>query len=198
MREPFLWRAASSATLPVMTDSAPLRTHRVQIGSLTRDLPVVPVSDTVNVALFNMLGDTAITEEAGKELAKLIPEDIKILITPEVKALSLAHVISRESGLPYIVVRKTQKPYMVNPVVREVVSITTGKPQTLVMDGLDVEKVRGQRVAIVDDVVSSGGTLHSLQEIITAVGGDLGAVLAVFTEGDERPEVTALGHLPLF
>lgn len=182
-----------------MTDpTSSLKTHRVQIGSLTRDLPVVPVSDTVNVALFNMLGDTEITEEAGKELAKRIPKDIKILITPEVKALSLAHVISRESGLPYIVVRKTQKPYMVDPVVREVVSITTGKPQTLVMDGLDVEKVRGQRVAIVDDVVSSGGTLHSLQEIITAVGGDLGAVLAVFTEGEERPEVTALGHLPLF
>lgn len=181
-----------------MTDSTSLQTHRVQIGSLTRDLPVVPVSDTVKVALFNMLGDTEITEEAGKELAKRIPSDIKILITPEVKALSLAHVISRESGLPYIVVRKTQKPYMVNPVVRDVVSITTGKPQTLVMDGLDVEKVRGQRVAIVDDVVSSGGTLHSLQEIITAVGGDLGAVLAVFTEGEERPQVTALGHLPLF
>ncbi|MFC6616875.1 phosphoribosyltransferase family protein [Deinococcus radiophilus] len=173
-------------------------THRVQIGSLSRDLPIVPVSDEVKVALFNMLGDTDITEEAGKELARRLPADIKVLVTPEVKALSLAHVISRESGVPYIVVRKGTKPYMVDPVVREVVSITTGKPQTLVMDGLDVQKVRGQRVAIVDDVVSSGGTLNSLREIIEQVGGDLGAVMAVFTEGQERPDVTALGHLPLF
>lgn len=181
-----------------MTDSAALTTHRVQIGALTRDLPVVPVSDTTRVALFNMLGDTEITEEAGKALAQRLPADIRVLVTPEVKALSLAHVISRESGIPYIVVRKGTKPYMVNPVVREVVSITTGKPQTLVMDGLDVEKVRGQKVAVVDDVVSSGGTLNSLREIIEEVGGDLSAVLAVFTEGEERPEVTALGHLPLF
>ncbi|WP_261664239.1 phosphoribosyltransferase family protein [Deinococcus sp. Marseille-Q6407] len=181
-----------------MTDSAPLTSYRVQIGSVTRDLPVVPVSDTTRVALFNMLGDTEVTEAAGKELAKRLPGDIKILVTPEVKALSLAHVISRESGVPYVVVRKTQKPYMVDPVVRDVVSITTGKPQTLVMDGLDVQKIRGQKVAIVDDVVSSGGTLNSLREIIEEVGGDLSAVLAVFTEGEERPEVTALGHLPLF
>lgn len=181
-----------------MTNPVSLPTHRVQIGSLSRDLPIVPVSDEVKVALFNMLGDTDITEEAGKELARRLPADIKVLVTPEVKALSLAHVISRESGVPYIVVRKGTKPYMVDPVVREVVSITTGKPQTLVMDGLDVQKVRGQRVAIVDDVVSSGGTLNSLREIIEQVGGDLGAVMAVFTEGQERPDVTALGHLPLF
>mgnify|MGYP002723157211 FL=1 len=173
-------------------------THRVQIGRVTRDLPLVNVSETTRLALFNMLGDTEVTEEAGKALAKLLPPDIQVLVTPEVKALSLAHIISRESGLPYIVVRKGTKPYMVSPVIREVVSITTGKPQTLVMDGHDVEKVRGRKVAIVDDVVSSGGTLHSLREIIEEVGGDLQAVLAVFTEGEERPEVTALGHLPLF
>ncbi|MFC6591456.1 phosphoribosyltransferase family protein [Deinococcus lacus] len=173
-------------------------THTVQIGPVGRDLPIVPVSGEVSVALFNMLGDTEVTEAAGKALAGRLPPEIKVLVTPEVKALSLAHVISRESGVPYIVVRKTRKPYMVDPVVREVVSITTGKPQTLVLDGFDVAKIRGQKVAIVDDVVSSGGTLHSLREIIEQVGGELAAVLAVFTEGEERPEVTALGHLPLF
>lgn len=175
-----------------------MKTHKVKVGSVERDLPIVEVAPGVSVALFNMLGDTEVTEAAGKALAQKLPADIDVLVTPEVKALSLAHVISRESGKPYIVIRKTVKPYMVNPVAQEVVSITTGVPQLLVLDGFDVEKIRGRKVAIVDDVVSSGGTLHSLQQIIEQVGGDLAAVVAVFTEGQERPEVTALGHLPLF
>jgi adenine phosphoribosyltransferase len=175
-----------------------VETLSVTIGAAKRDLPIVPVSSSVKVALFNMLGDTEISEEAGKALAKLLPSDIQILVTPEVKAVTLAHVISRETGLPYVVIRKTLKPYMVDAVSTEVVSITTGKPQTLVLDGFDVAKIRGKKVAIIDDVVSSGGTLHSITEIIKQVGGEVSAVLAVFTEGQERPEVIALGHLPLF
>lgn len=175
-----------------------VETYPVQIGSVRRDLPIVPVAPTVKVALFNMLGDTEVTEAAGIELARRLSPEVDVLVTPEVKAVSLAHVISRESGKPYIVIRKTQKPYMVGPIAREVVSITTGKPQLLVLDGLDVERIRGKKVAIVDDVVSSGGTLHSLTQIIEEVGGTVAAVVAVFTEGQQRPEVTALGHLPLF
>ncbi|GAA4003061.1 phosphoribosyltransferase family protein [Deinococcus rubellus] len=168
------------------------------MGTVTRDLPVVEVAPGVNIALFNMLGDTEVTEAAGKALAALIPGGVDVLVTPEVKALGLAHVISRESGLPYVVIRKTVKPYMIEPVAREVVSITTGKPQLLVLDGFDISKIRGHKVAIVDDVVSSGGTLASLRQIIEEVGGEVAAVVAVFTEGQEREEVTALGHLPLF
>ena len=123
------------------------------MGGVRRDLPIVEVAPGVSVALFNMLGDTEVTESAGKALAKLLPPDIDVLVTPEVKALGLAHVISRESGLPYVVIRKTVKPYMVAPVARDVVSITTGKPQLLVLDGFDVPKIKGHKVAIVDDVV---------------------------------------------
>lgn len=170
----------------------------MQVGTVTRDLPVVEVAPGVSVALFNMLGDTEVTESAGKALAPMIPKGVDVLVTPEVKALGLAHVISRESGLPYVVIRKTVKPYMVEPVAREVISITTGKPQLLVLDGFDISKIRGHKVAIVDDVVSSGGTLASLRQIIEEVGGEVAAVVAVFTEGQERGEVTALGHLPLF
>ncbi|MEF2278091.1 phosphoribosyltransferase family protein [Deinococcus sp. YIM 134068] len=175
-----------------------MKTHKVEVGDVTRELPIVEVGPGVSVALFNMLGDTEVTEAAGRALAARLPADVEVLVTPEVKALSLAHVLSRESGRPYVVIRKTQKPYMVDPIAREVVSITTGKPQLLVLDGFDVEKIRGRRVAIVDDVVSSGGTLNSLRQIIEEVGGEVAAVVAVFTEGQERPEVTALGHLPLF
>ena len=175
-----------------------MKTHAIQIGSEHRELPIIEVGPGVSVALLNLLGDTALTEEAGRLLAERIPKDVDVLVTPEVKAVPLAHVISRYSGLPYIVARKTEKPYMQTPVIREVISITTGKPQLLVLDGADVEKIKGKRVAIIDDVVSTGGTLRSLSSLINDIGGQTTATLAVFTEGDERPEVIALGHLPLY
>lgn len=110
----------------------------------------------------------------------------------------LAHALSRITGKPYVVARKTEKPYMINPVSRQVLSITTGKPQLLVLDGADIPRVRGKKVAIVDDVVSTGSTLAGLRELIESVGGEVVAVLAVFTEGTPRQDVVALGHLPLF
>jgi adenine phosphoribosyltransferase len=175
-----------------------VKTHSVQIGSLVRQLPIISVGPGVSVALLNLLGDTELTEEAGKLLAKLLPPTTQVLVTPEVKAVPLTHVISRESGLPYIVARKTNKPYMVAPVVREVISITTGKPQLLVIDGADIEKVNGKHAVIIDDVVSTGGTLRSLSSLIAEIGGSVAGTMAVFTEGDQRPEVIALGHLPLY
>lgn len=87
---------------------------------------------------------------------------------------------------------------MINPVSRTVISITTGKPQLLVLDGTDVPLIKGKKVAIVDDVVSTGSTLKGLSDLITDVGGQVAAVLAVFTEGSPREDVIALGHLPLF
>jgi adenine phosphoribosyltransferase len=175
-----------------------VKTHAITIGSEHRELPIIEVGPGVSVALLNLLGDTALTEEAGRILAERLPANVDVLVTPEVKAVPLAHVISRYTGKPYIVARKTQKPYMQVPVTREVMSITTGKPQLLVLDGPDVEKIKGQRVAIIDDVVSTGGTLRSLSSLINDIGGHTVATLAVFTEGDERPDVIALGHLPLY
>ena len=175
-----------------------VNTHPITIGAVRRDLPIVEVGPGVSVALLNMLGDVDLTEEAGRLLAARVPADVEVFVTPEVKAVPLAHVISRVTGKPYIVARKTNKPYMVSPVVREVVSITTGRPQLLVIDGADVEKVRGRGVAIIDDVVSTGGTVRSLKELIAEIGGRVVTTLAVFTEGDERPDVISLGHLPLF
>lgn len=175
-----------------------MKTYAIEIGSERRELPIIEVGPGVSVALLNLLGDTALTEEAGRILAGRIPADIEVLVTPEVKAVPLAHVISRHSRLPYVVARKTEKPYMQSPVTREVMSITTGKPQLLVLDGPDVEKIKGKKVAIIDDVVSTGGTLRSLSSLINDIGGQTAATLAVFTEGDERPDVIALGHLPLF
>ncbi len=171
-------------------------TYRIQIGREIRNLPIVSVGE-VSVALFNMLGDTAITEAAAAEFARQLP-DVDIFVTPEAKAVPLAHALSVKTGLPYVVARKTKKPYMVGAIGKTVISITTGKPQDLFIDGADIPRLRGRRVAIVDDVVSTGGTLRALQALLLEVGANVVATLAVFTEGDDRDDVIALGHLPLF
>jgi len=170
----------------------------VEIAGVRRELPIVQVGPDVAVALLNLLGDTELTEAAAEELAKRLPPEVETLVTPEVKAVPLAHALSRITGKPYVVARKTEKPYMINPISRQVLSITTGKPQLLVLDGADVPLIRGKKVAIVDDVVSTGSTLSGLRELIESVGGQVVAVLAVFTEGTPRQDVIALGHLPLF
>jgi adenine phosphoribosyltransferase len=174
-----------------------MTTHTVQVGAEARELPIVNVGP-VSVALLNLLGDTRLTEAAADLLAARVPEGVEVLVTPEVKAVPLAHAISVRTGLPYVVVRKTHKPYMVGPISRTVHSITTGRPQDLVIDGADVPRLRGRAVAVVDDVVSTGGTLTSLTELLALVGARVVATLVVFTEGDVRDDVIALDHLPLY
>ncbi|WP_022799112.1 phosphoribosyltransferase family protein [Thermus islandicus] len=175
-----------------------MRTYPVEIAGVKRELPIVRVGPDVAVALLNLLGDTELTEAAAEALAQRLPPEVETLVTPEVKAVPLAHALSRITGKPYVVARKTEKPYMINPISRQVLSITTGKPQLLVLDGADVPLIRGKKVAIVDDVVSTGSTLAGLRELIESVGGQVVAVLTVFTEGTPRQDVIALGHLPLF
>lgn len=172
-------------------------THRVSVNGEVRDLPIVNVG-AVSVALLNLLGDTRLTEAAADALAALLPDGIDVLVTPEVKAVPLAHAISVRTGVPYVVVRKTEKPYMVGARRHTVLSITTGTPQDLVIDGADVPRLAGRDVAIVDDVVSTGGTLRALAELLTDVGARHAATVVVFTEGEAREDVVALGHLPLF
>ncbi|MBA2668073.1 MAG: adenine phosphoribosyltransferase [Trueperaceae bacterium] len=172
-------------------------THRVTVGDQTRDLPIVSVGP-VSVALLNLLGDAPLTEAAAAALAARLPPGIEVLVTPEVKAVPLAHALAVRTGLPYVVVRKTEKPYMVDAVRSTVRSITTGVLQDLVIDGADVPRLRGRAVAIVDDVVSTGGTLRALGGLLAEVGATVCATLVVFTEGDERDDIVSLGHLPLY
>lgn len=174
-----------------------MKTHAIRIGDERRDLPVIDVGG-VSVALLNLLGDTALVEAAASELAAALPDGVEAFVTPEVKSVPLAHALSRITGLPYVVIRKTEKPYMVGAIKRTVRSITTGRPQDLVLDGGDVARLKGRRVAIVDDVVSTGGTLHGLVELLEEVGATAAATLVVFTEGEPRDDVIALGHLPLY
>ena len=116
------------------------------------------------------------------------------------KSIPLAHALSVRLGIPYVVVRKILKPYMVNSISTEVVSITTGKPQTLYVDGKDIALLQGKRVILVDDVVSTGSTLRGLRQLMDQAKATVVAEAAVFTEGDKEKwnHIIALGHLPLF
>ncbi len=176
------------------------RTHRVQIGALHRDLPLFQIAPNFNIAIFNMLGDTEVVEAAAQQLTKLLPADAQALVVPEVKAIPLGHSMSVHSGLPLVVVRKLRKPYMANSIQVEVVTITTGAPQTLYLDGRDVDRVRGKSVALVDDVISTGSTLTGLNALMAEAGACVAGEMAVFTEGKDGdwPHIVALGHLPIF
>ena len=173
--------------------------YTVTVASVARHLPLFEVAPGLKIAIFNMLGDTEVVEAAADALAPKLPE-ADALFTPEVKAIPLAHALSVRMGIPYVVVRKIVKPYMVGAISTEVISITTGKPQTLYLDGKDIHLLRGKRVILVDDVVSTGSTLKGLRQLMAQAGATVVAEAAVFTEGDKEQwnHIIALGHLPLF
>lgn len=176
------------------------RVYSVEIDGLTRDLPLFEVAPNVKIALFNMLGDTEVVEAAASALAEKMPADADVMIVPEVKAVPLGHSMSLHTGVPYVVVRKIRKPYMLNCLEAEVITITTGEPQTLYLDGKDLHLVQGKNAVLVDDVVSTGSTLNAMRLLMESAHADILAEMAVFTEGDEDAwsEVIALGHLPVF
>ncbi|HEY64540.1 MAG TPA: adenine phosphoribosyltransferase [Caldilineae bacterium] len=183
-----------------MSEATDRKYYTVEIAGVTRHLPLFEVAPGVSIAIFNMLGDTEVVEAAADELAKRLPRDADVLMTPEVKSIPLAHALSVRMGIPYVVARKIRKPYMVDSISVEVVSITTGKPQTLWLDGKDRPLIKDKRVILVDDVVSTGSTLQGMRKLVAEAGGTVVAEAAVFTEGEEDawPEVIALGHLPVF
>jgi adenine phosphoribosyltransferase len=176
------------------------RTYTVQIGDVTRELPIFAVTPNVKIAIFNMLGDTEVVEESVDLLAARIPADAEVILVPEVKAVPLGHALSVRSGLPYVVVRKIRKPYMLNCLETEVVSITTGAPQTLLIDGKDRPLLNGKKALLVDDVISTGSTLRGMRKLAVAAHAQVVGEMAVFTEGEEGQwsNIIALGNLPVF
>jgi len=174
--------------------------HSVKIAGLPRDLPLFEVAPGVRIAIFNMLGDTEIVQAAAKALARRLPKESEVLVTAEAKSIPLAHALSVESGLPYVVLRKSYKPYMGESVSAETLSITTGQPQTLYLDEKDRALVQGKGVVLVDDVISTGSTLQGMRLIVEKAGGNIIATAAVFTEGERAKwkDIIALGHLPVF
>lgn len=176
------------------------RHHTAIIGGIARELPIFEVAPGIKIAIFNMLGDTQVVEAAAKALAARMPDAVDVLVVPEVKAVPLGHALSVYSGRPYVVVRKVQKPYMVNCLQTEVISITTGRPQTLYLDGKDLHLVTGKNAVLVDDVISTGSTLRGLRQLMKEANATVVSEMTVFTEGAQTnwTNIIALGHLPVF
>ncbi len=176
-------------------------TYTVRIEGVTRHLPLFAVSPQLRIAVFNLLGDTEITIAAAHGLAKKLAKvEADVLVTAEAKSIPLAYHLSIELNKPYVVLRKDYKPYMGNVLSAETLSITTGKPQTLYLDEKDHSAVRGRRVILVDDVISTGSTLQGMRLLMDRAGAKVVAEAAVFTEGERAQwgHIQALGHLPLF
>ncbi|GAB4525108.1 MAG: phosphoribosyltransferase family protein [Anaerolineae bacterium] len=176
-------------------------THAVKIGEVERDLRLFEISPGVRIAILNILGDTELVTVAARELAqKLADVAYDVIVTAEAKSIPLAHALSAETGKPYVVLRKTYKPYMGEALESETLSITTGKPQTLYLDEKDRTLVDNQKVVIVDDVISTGSTLQGMRLIMNKAGADVVAEAAIFTEGDRARwhNIIALGHLPVW
>jgi adenine phosphoribosyltransferase len=176
------------------------RTHHVEVAGLSRDLPIITVPSGVRLAIFNILGDIEMTKAAGKELAqRLRPKQPEIIVTTETKSVPLAYEIASLLGLPYVVLRKTYVSYMGEALETKVQSITAGHPRTIFLDAKDRALCAGKRVAIVDDVVSTGSTLSAMRDLMGRAGARIVAEAAVFTEGEAEKwkDLVALGHLPL-
>jgi adenine phosphoribosyltransferase len=181
--------------------SAPYETYPVEVAGVKRDLRLFAIKPGVRIAILNILGDTEFVQAVAKALAvKLHDRNIQILVTPEAKSIPLAHALSVEMGIPYVVLRKTYKPYMGNALRSETLSITTGEPQTLFLDEKDHDLITGKRVALLDDVISTGSTLQGMRLILDKVEAKVIAEAAIFTEGDRAKwsDIIALGHLPVF
>ncbi len=174
--------------------------YRINIAGLERDLPLCPISDELNIAAFVMFGDVELTEHCAKELNKLAPEH-DVMITAESKGIPLICDMCRLSGKNrYVLARKSVKLYMKDVRKCETQSITTTNAQTLYIDGEDADYMRGKRVLIVDDVISTGGSLASLENLVLQSGGTIVGKMTVLAEGDAigRKDITYLAPLPLF
>ena len=174
--------------------------YHMTIAGLERDLPVCKVSDSLYIGAFVIFGDQELTVAAARELLKKAPP-YDYLITAEAKGIPLVQELSRLLGLPYyIVARKSVKPYMAKPLVDEVNSITTQKEQTLCLDGKDALAIQGKRVAIVDDVISTGESLSAIERLLEKAGAEIVAKAAILAEGEAagRGDIIFLEELPLF
>ena len=175
-------------------------TYEVEVAGLTRHFPLFEVAPGVRIAIFNMLGDTYVVKAAAAALAERLREmEAEVLVTAEAKSIPLIYEMSALMGLPYVVLRKAYKSYMGEAIKAETVSITTGATQTLYLDEKDQALIRGRRVILIDDVISTGSTLEGMKRVVAEAEGEVTQVAAVFTEGEQDwSHVVALGNLPVF
>ena len=174
--------------------------YEMTIAGLKRELPLFKVADNLYIAAFIIFGDVEMTVAAAGELLKKAPE-FDILVTSEAKSIPLIHEMARQCGQnEYVVARKGPKVYMENVVTTEVDSITTAGIQKLCIGQKEIDQMKGKRVLIVDDVISTGGSLKSIELLVEKAGGNVVGKMAVLAEGDaaDRDDIIFLEKLPLF
>ena len=175
--------------------------HKVNIAGRTESLPVLSLPSGIGIAFFNLHGNQELTEHCGKALAPHL-KDCDVLITAESKGIELTHVIARELNMPfYALARKSKKLYMQDGIsIQYGSSITTGKPQEFHLSAHDVNLIKGKKVGIVDDVVSSGESLLGLEELVKKAGGIVHKKAFVLAEADaaDRNDVVYLASIPIF
>lgn len=173
--------------------------HEMTIAGHKRKLPLCKISDDTYIGAFIMFGDVEVTESAATQLLAKAPE-FDVIITAEAKGIPLAYEMARQSGKKYTVARKKEKLYMKNVVSTEVNSITTDFVQKLCLDEDDAAIIRGKRILIVDDVISRGESLRSMEVLVNQIGGNIVGKMAVLAEGDSinRDDIIFLEKLPLF
>ena len=174
--------------------------HTMTIAGLERNLPLCRVTDDLYIGAFVIFGDAPLTVACAEELLKRAPE-YDYLITAEAKGIPLAHEMARQHGdADYFIARKHTKLYMTSVFESSVRSITTDAEQHLYLDGKDAEKMKGKKILIVDDVISTGESLRALEVLVEKAGGIICCKMAILAEGDaqERPDLIYLEKLPVF
>ena len=174
--------------------------YRMNVAGLQRDLPICKVTDSLYIAGFVVFGDQELTVACAKALLERAPE-YDYIITAEAKGIPLAHEMARQTGAPkYFLARKAPKLYMTGVFESSVKSITTAKEQTLFLDTADAELMKGKKILIVDDVISTGESLRALEVLVEKAGGIIAGKMAVLAEGgaQDREDLIYLEKLPLF
>ena len=174
--------------------------YPMTIAGLKRELPLCKLNDSLYIGAFVIFGDVELTVAASKELLKRAPE-YDYLITAESKGIPLVYEMARQAGgQKYLLARKGAKLYMKDVHCVEVKSITTAAVQKLYLDGEDAKLIKGKRILIVDDVISTGESLHALEELVKELGGEIVGRMAILAEGDAqaREDIIFLEPLPLF
>lgn len=179
-----------------------MHTYSMTIAGLKRDLPICKVTDTLHIGAFIVFGDAELTVACARELLKLVPqESYDYLFTAEAKSIPLIHEMARQSGAKkYFIARKCPKAYMPDPIFVEDQSITTAGIQRLYLGRDDAELIQGKRILLMDDVISTGGSIHAMEGLVEKAGGTVVGRVAVLAEGDAqtRDDIKYLEKLPVF
>lgn len=175
-------------------------TFDIELAGITRTLKLFEVKPGLKIAILNTLGDTELVEACATEIARRLgKKDYDVLVTAESKSIPFTHALSVRTGKPYVVCRKNYKSYMGRALESTSNSITTQLEQNLILDEKDIPLIKGKKVVIVDDVISTGSTMHAIETLMEMAGSDPDITYAaICTEGDDWENVISLGHLPLF